>query len=140
MKAAGDDPEKCVAFFSRGAYYGALDAIKLHSSVGDKESITSGIVALLDGVKVVNGGYACSKDQTTTAGKIDTATPANNTKESVLIVYPDAFRGVHDTVGLRFISDWNSEKAQYRINALYDIDFAQTKVGADVVGYYYNIT
>ena len=142
MGIYGDNPDELVAFFERGAFYGALDALKTYNNVGAAANIVTGQINTLDGVPVKMGGYAMSAAKTTTAGLFDTTTPANNTEGSALIVFPKSFEIVQDG-GINYLQDVDITTWKLRFAGKYEMDFKQIDTSPSAsspVGYLYDIT
>lgn len=142
MGLYGDDQINCIAFMHRSAFYGALDSIKIYNDAGIYASIITGKIELLDGVRVKMGGYAMNKNLTTTGGKFDAGTPANNVDSSVLIVNTKAF-GIVQNEGMKIFSAFDVEDQTYKFSSNYKFDFQRkdsTSTGNNPVGYYYSIT
>jgi len=142
MGLAGDIQDRLFAAFSRGAFYDVLDSIQDWQTVGPAASIITGAVAKLDGITdVFIGGYAMNGALSTAAGKFDTATPANNTQESVIIANRDGFLGVQNG-GLQFINNISVINFQLQFGSIYGYDFqkqAHTPENGEWAGLLYDI-
>jgi HK97 family phage major capsid protein len=142
MGLYGDNQGNCVALFARGAFYGALDAIKLHSSVGAAASMISGKLGILDGVETMLGGFSMDTTATNSSGKFDITTEANNVKDSVVIVNKQAFKGIQSE-DVRLFNSFEVKGSYYKFSGQYHFDFqCQDAVpsGHSPVGLSYNIT
>ncbi len=142
MGLAGDMQDRLFAAFSRGAFYDVLDSIQDWQTVGPAASIITGAVAKLDGITdVFIGGYAMNGALSTAAGLFDTATPANNTQESVIIANRDGFLGVQNG-GLQFINNISVINFQLQFGSIYGYDFqkqAHTPENGEWAGLLYDI-